>query len=73
MTQTFLQKNQTLTTEKINTIIKDKNTYSCFPVLFQNYVTEDKGISFKDGICIYSPGGEKYFVDNSEFDTHYSV
>lgn len=77
ITQSFLQKNQTISTDTdsgtIKNVVKGKNTYSCFPVLFQNYVTEDKGLVAKDGICLYSVDGEKYFVENTEFDTHYSV
>lgn len=77
ITQSFLQKNQTISTDTdsgtIKNVVKGKNTYSCFPVLFQNYVTEDKGLVAKDGICLHSVDGEKYFVENTEFDTHYSV
>ena len=77
MTQMFLQKNQSLSVDnsskRISTVVKTKSNYSCFPVLFQEYVTENNVFSGKDGICIYTPGGEKYFVENSEFDTQYSV
>jgi hypothetical protein len=75
MTQLFLQKNQPLSFEKdgvkTSSVVKNTTTYSCFPVIFQNYVTENA--AGKDGICIYSPGGEKYTFEQNEFDTAYSV
>lgn len=76
MTQLFLQKNQPLSFSKnsitTTSIIKDNTRYSCFPVILQNYITENTGLP-KDGICIYSPGGEKYTFEQNEFDTAYSV
>lgn len=77
MTHSFLRKNQEISygenNNKVISIVKGKTAYSCFPVLFQNYVTENVAGIRKDGICIYSPGGEKYFVENTEFQTQYSV
>ena len=77
MVQSFLQKNQSISYEvdgkKITSIVKGGSIYSCFPVLFQEYVTENNLFSGKDGICIFTPNGEKYFSENSEFDTQYSV
>lgn len=77
MTHSFLRKNQSISYEennnKVTSVVKGKTAYSCFPVLFQNYVTENVNGIRKDGICIFSPGGEKYFVENEEFQTQYSV
>jgi len=77
MTHSFLRKNQPISYEenngKVTSVVKGKTAYSCFPVLLQNYVTENVSGVRKDGICIYSPGGEKYFVENKEFQTQYSV
>ena len=75
ITQTLLQKNQPLDIVhngvSYSTVIKNKTQYSCFPVLFQNYITENKGLSAKDGICI--KGNGEFFTKHTEFDTHYSV
>jgi hypothetical protein len=77
MVQSFLQKNQPVTYEtngeKITSLVKGGSPYSCFPVLFQEYITENNLYSGKDGICILTPGGEKYFNECSEFETQYSV
>ena len=77
MTHSFLRKNQEISygenNNKVISVVKGKTAYSCFPVLFQNYVTENVAGIRKDGICIFSPGGEKYFVENTEFQTQYSV
>lgn len=77
MTHSFLRKNQEISygenNNKVISVVKGKTAYSCFPVLFQNYVTENVSGIRKDGICIFSPGGEKYFVENTEFQTQYSV
>lgn len=77
MTHSFLRKNQPIDygkdNDKVTSVVKGKTAYSCFPVLLQNYVTENVSGVRKDGICIYSPGGEKYFVENTEFQTQYSV
>lgn len=77
MTHSFLRKNQEISygenNNKVTSVVKGKTAYSCFPVLFQNYVTENVSGIRKDGICIFSPGGEKYFVENTEFQTQYSV
>ena len=77
MTHSFLRKNQEISygenNNKVISVVKGKTAYSCFPVLFQNYVTENVSGIRKDGICIFSPGGEKYFVKNTEFQTQYSV
>jgi hypothetical protein len=71
MIHSFLRKNQSISygenNNKITSVVKGKTAYSCFPVLFQNYVTENVNGIRKDGICIFSPGGEKYFVENEEF------
>jgi hypothetical protein len=77
MTQSFLQKNQpisyTYNNKKTTTVVKNTTTYSCFPVLFQNYVTKNNGLINKDGICIFGPNGTKYFIEQDEYDTNYSV
>jgi hypothetical protein len=77
MVQSFLQKNQPVTYEidgkKITSVVKGGSSYSCFPVLFQEYVTENNAYAGKDGICIFTPGGEKYFNECTEFETQYSV
>lgn len=77
MTHSFLRQNQSISygenNDKVTSVVKGKTAYSCFPVLFQNYVTENVTGIRKDGICIYSPGGEKYFIENEEFQTQYSV
>jgi hypothetical protein len=77
MVQSFLQKNQSITYEtngqKVTSVVKGGSPYSCFPVLFQEYTTENNIYAGKDGICIFTPGGEKYFNECSEFETQYSV
>lgn len=77
MVQSFLQKNQPLSckydNKNIESVVKGQTNYSCFPVLFQSYVTKNAGLVAKDGICIFSPGGTKYFVEQGEFGTAYSV
>ena len=77
MVQSFLQKNQPVTYEtngeKVTSVVKGGSPYSCFPVLFQEYTTENNIYAGKDGICIFTPGGKKYFNECSEFETQYSV